>query len=110
MKKCSRSLYLIGLDPTAGRMEEITMELYKSSISDITPPFIYSNRGRCLYKHKRKGNFTKWAFAIVNGLRKAGFSDDYIRATSADVLDNWRDEYFYRPAREIVQEHIELSC
>lgn len=25
MKKCSRSLYLIGLDPPAGRMEEITM-------------------------------------------------------------------------------------
>lgn len=86
------------------------MELYKSSISDVTPPFIYSSRGRCLYQHKRKGNFTKWAFAVVNGLRKAGFSDDYIRDTSADVLDNWHDEYFYRPAREVVREHIELSC
>ena len=22
----------------------------------------------------------------------------------------WHDEYFYRPAREVVREHIELSC
>lgn len=31
MKKCSRSLYLIGLNPPAGRMEETIMEIIKRS-------------------------------------------------------------------------------
>lgn len=84
--------------------------MYKSSVADVTPPFIYSDRGRCLYEHKRKGNFMKWAHSVVNGLRKAGFSEEYIRGSTADVLDNWYNEYFYRPARQVVQEHIELSC
>ena len=86
------------------------MNIYKSTFSASAPPFIYSNRGRCLYYHKRKGNFTAWAHIVVSNLRKAGFSDDYIRAAKNDVLDNWHDEHFYRPAREVVQEHIELSC
>ena len=91
-------------------MKELENIVYKSSISDITPPFIYSNRGRCLYQHKRKGNFMKWAYSVVNGLKKAGFSDKYIQNVKYYVLDNWHDGYFYRPAREVVQEHIELSC
>ena len=84
--------------------------MYKSSIADITPVFIYSDRGRCLYKHKRKYNFIRWAHSVINGLRKAGFSEEYIKETAADVHDNWYNEYFYRPARQVVQEHIELSC
>ena len=51
-----------------------------------------------------------WAHSVVNGLRKAGFSEEYIRDSTADVLDNWYNEHFYRPARQVVQEHIELSC
>ena len=71
--------------------------MYKSSVADVTPPFIYSDRGRCLYEHKRKGNFMKWAHSVVNGLRKAGFSEEYIRAAPPTCLTTGTTNTFTAP-------------
>ena len=46
------------------------MELYKSSIADITPPFMYSNRGRCIYKQKCGMKFETLGWKLVDEMKR----------------------------------------
>lgn len=85
--------------------------VYTSECMGVTLRYVRTDIGQYLYEQKRHLLPKTWCKMLINGLRRAGFTDTEITSITAEVCnsDYYYNRRFYRPVRSIVQERIELG-
>lgn len=92
-------------------METRHIYVSESGYEGIVMRYVLTDTGRYLYEQKRHLMPGTWRKMLINGLRRAGFTESDISRICAEVCNGnyYFNRRFYRPVRFIVQERIELG-